>query len=62
MNKEYFFCYSRVLHKFIQNKHRVNYICAAYHESTHKKFWLYERSETLKTALDEYKQIFNTNE
>jgi hypothetical protein len=57
MNNEFFFCYSKELHNFIQNKHRINFVCAAYHESTQKKFWLYQRSERLKMALDEYKQF-----
>jgi hypothetical protein len=62
MNKEYFFCYSKVLHNFIQNRHKINYVCAGLHETTYKKFWLYERSERLTVALNEYKQIFKMNE
>jgi hypothetical protein len=57
MNKDFFFCYSKELHNYIQTRHKINYICAAYHESTYKKFWLYQRSDNLKKALDTYKQF-----
>ena len=56
MNKEFFFCYSRDLHTYIQG-HRINYVCAARHETTYKKFWLYMRSERLNKALAEYTQL-----
>lgn len=56
MNKDFFFCYSKQLHNYIE-RHQINYICAAYHESTYRKFWLYMRSERLNKALAEYKQL-----
>ena len=55
-NKDFFFCYSKELHNHIQ-RHNINYVCAALHESTHKKFWLYMRSERLNKVLMQYKQL-----
>ena len=54
----YFFCYSKTLHRFLHERYNIQYICAAYHETTHKKFWLYERTELLKQAQEEYKNLF----
>jgi hypothetical protein len=57
MNK-YFFCYSPTLHKFIQTKHKIKYVCAALNEHDNRKFWLYEQSHELSKALTDYKNIF----
>lgn len=58
MKSNYFFCYSHTLHKYIHTKHRIKYVCAALNENDKRKFWLYEQSEELSTALNEYKSIF----
>jgi hypothetical protein len=60
MNKDFFFCYSKELHNHIQRQ-GVNYVCAARHETTYKKFWLYIRSERLNKALAEYTQLNKVN-
>jgi hypothetical protein len=57
MKNKYFFCYSPTLHKFIHNKYKIRYICAAKNEQD-RKFWLYEQSEILGKALNEYNQLF----
>jgi hypothetical protein len=55
---KYYFCYSPTLHKFLHNKKKLPYICAALHENSKRKFWLYERNEQLDSALKEYESIF----
>ncbi|PLR72283.1 hypothetical protein CYJ37_12055 [Bacillus sp. UMB0728] len=57
---KYFFCYSKPLHKFIQNRYKLDYVTAALHETTLKKFWLYERSDQLRQAQEEYKTLFKS--
>jgi hypothetical protein len=61
MNKDFFFCYSKELHNHIQ-RHNINYVCAAYHETTYRKFWLYIRTEQLANALKQYKQLNKSNQ
>jgi hypothetical protein len=56
MQDQFFFCYSSDLHKFIQ-RHNVKYVCAALHENTHRKFWLYMKNEQLSKVLIQYKQL-----
>lgn len=49
----YFYCYSTNLHTFLRSKgHR--YICAGLHETTHRKFYLYNRTDDLNAHLTEY--------
>lgn len=54
---KYFFCYDQMLHKFLHRKHNQNYICAAIHETTNKKFWLYERNETVNNLISQYNEF-----
>jgi hypothetical protein len=56
MQDQFFFCYSFDLHKYIQ-RHNIKYVCAALHENTHNKFWLYMRTDELKKVLNLYKGI-----
>ena len=53
-NSNFFYCYSPVLFKFLQNK-GFRYICCGMAENTGKKFWQFERCEELSAALDEFK-------
>lgn len=55
---KYYFCYSPTLHKFLHNKKKIPYICAALREDTLEKFWLYEKNSTLEQALKEFTAIF----
>jgi hypothetical protein len=55
---KYFFCYSHTLHKFIHNRYSIKYICVARNEKDDRKFWLYEQTPELSTALTEYNNIF----
>lgn len=57
MLNNHYYCYSKQLHKYIQEKHHIKYVCAALHEKTLKKFWLYEKSDQLNNALQEYSNI-----
>lgn len=53
MNKEFFFCYSSELHSYIQ-RNNIKYVCAARHEDTYKKFWLYIKTDQLSKILKQY--------
>jgi hypothetical protein len=55
---KYFFCYSHTVHKFIQARYKIKYVCAALNEHDNRKFWLYEQSPELSSALTSYKCIF----
>lgn len=55
---KYYFCYSPTLHKFLHNKKKIPYICAALREDTLEKFWLYEQNDILTQALKEFTAIF----
>lgn len=57
MNTEdkYFFCYSTNLHEFLRYEKEIKYVCTAFHATSNKRFWLFERSEELKNALTEYR-------
>lgn len=52
--KKYFFCYSTNLYEFLRYEKGFKYICTAYHHKTKCQFWLFERSDELNKALDEY--------
>lgn len=56
---KYYFCYSKALHKYLHNKKKIPYICAALHEDTLAKFWLYERTPELEKSLAEYKEFMS---
>jgi hypothetical protein len=55
---KHFFCYSPTLHKFVQSKFKLKYICAAINEKDGRKFWLYEKTESFNKALSEYHNLF----
>lgn len=55
INKDYFFCYSHQLSKFLQYK-GIGYITIAKDAYTDKLFSLYPKSKDLKVALDEYRE------
>ncbi|MDT3429189.1 hypothetical protein J2Z22_004789 [Paenibacillus forsythiae] len=54
LTKEYFFCYSVPLFKFLKMDKGISFICYALHDKTHKPFWMFEKNDELKTALHEY--------
>jgi len=59
MERQYYFCYDPLLHQFLHSKHNVKYICAAIHERTNRKFWLYERDEKVNELIKKFHQLFN---
>lgn len=52
-----FFCYDSGLHKYLHKVNKQKYLCAALHETTGKKFWLYERNETVNNLIGDYKKF-----
>jgi hypothetical protein len=54
-----FFCYDPSLHKFLHNKNNVSYLCAALHEKTQRKFWLYERTDIVNELVKQYNSFIN---
>lgn len=55
-NRQYFFCYSMKLYKFLKLGKGMKYICTGLHEKTKEQFWLFERNEYLHHYLVEYRQ------
>lgn len=55
--KDYFYCYSTNLFKFLKADRGISYICCGLHEKTMRKFWQFKRNEELSKALIEYKQV-----
>lgn len=53
-NEMFYYCYSPVLFRFLQNK-GLKYICLGLNENTYKKFWQFYRTPELKQALDEFR-------
>ncbi|MEK4752293.1 hypothetical protein MKX72_07350 [Priestia sp. FSL R5-0597] len=54
MKQEYYFCYSTNLSEFLREEKGMEAICKAFHHKTDKLFWLFEKTEELKDALNEY--------
>ncbi len=52
-----FFCYDSNLHKYLHRINHQKYLCAALHETTGKKFWLYERSTTINKLIEDYNKF-----
>ncbi len=54
--REFYYCYSTNLFKFLKMEKKINYNCSGLHEVTLRKFWQFKRDEELNQALVEYKQ------
>jgi hypothetical protein len=54
---KYFFCYDSSLHKYLNRVNKQQYVCAAIHETTSRKFWLYERTNTIDQLITQYKEF-----
>lgn len=50
---DFFYCYDLSLAKYIKSK-GIETLTAALHPSTMQKFYMFERSDKLKKAIDEY--------
>ena len=55
INKDYFFCYSQRLSKYLMSQ-GIGYITIAKDMNTDRVFSLYPKSVELQVALDEYSQ------
>jgi len=53
-NQEFYYCYSPVLFKFLMARGH-KYLCCGLAENTLKKFWQYQRTESLCNSLDEFR-------
>lgn len=54
--KDFFYCYSTNLFRFLKLERKINYNCSGLHEFTMCKFWQFKRDEELNQALVEYRQ------
>lgn len=54
--REFFYCYSTNLFKFLKIEKKISYNCSGLHEVTMRKFWQFKRDGELNQALAEYKQ------
>ena len=54
--KEFLYCYSVKMRDFLINQgHR--YICVGINERSGTRFWLFEKTDEVKTTLDEYDEL-----
>lgn len=56
IKKDYFFCYSLEMSKYIRNVGNIDFITTAINPTTKKVFTLFRRSDELAKTIDEYKQ------
>lgn len=56
MNDKYYYCYSTRLYHFLTSV-KFRYISEGINQSTNKKYWMYEKSQTLDLAINEYNKI-----
>lgn len=52
--KDFYYCYSTNLFKFLKHKKGISFICSGLHEKTLCKFWQFQRTDELLKALEEY--------
>lgn len=52
--RDFFYCYSTNLFKYLKVEKEINYICCGLHEKTLRKFWQFVRTKKLEQALKEY--------
>jgi hypothetical protein len=57
VDEEFYFCYSYPLYHFLHDDCKFESIMIALHIKTHRRFWLFKRSEKLNNAIDKYKEI-----
>lgn len=51
---KYFYCYSYPLKEFLVNN-GLRFITAAVHQSTHKRYWLFEGTDKLNKLLAQWR-------
>lgn len=56
MRKKYLYCYNRYLLKYLTDK-GFAYVSKAMNHNTNTEFYLFERTNELTNAMDEYEQI-----
>ena len=56
MENKYFYCYSDRLHFFLRSL-KFRYVSIGTNENTNKKYWTYEKSEMLDSAVELYNTI-----
>ncbi|GGJ77136.1 hypothetical protein GGR02_003024 [Anoxybacillus voinovskiensis] len=54
MKKEYFFCYDQRLADFLRYEKNIEYITKARSVKNNFIFYLFEKSDLLQTAIDEW--------
>jgi|AKZA01.1.fsa_nt_gi hypothetical protein len=54
--KDFFYCYNKHLFSYLKDE-GFDYIFTAYHITTHRQFFLFERTEELSKALDTYFEL-----
>lgn len=57
-DNKYYVCYSPKIFKFIRHEKKIDYIVTGLHRDTLKPFWLFEKDEQVKNALDEYHNTY----
>lgn len=57
-DKDYYYCYSMKLFKFLRMDRGISYNCSGLHEKTMQKFWQFKRTEELNKALVKFSQRY----
>lgn len=52
--RDFFYCYSTNLFRYLKIEKKISYICCGLHEKTLCKFWQFARTKRLERALLEY--------
>lgn len=60
-HKDFFFCYDIKLSEHLIKK-GCNFITYAVHPKSHKTFYMFHRSEGLKSIIDEFKRKVQSTE
>lgn len=55
---KYYFCYSPYIQKYLHTTKKIPFICNGLHKESRKEFWLYERTQSLTKALEDYHNFF----
>ena len=56
MENTIFYCYSTRLQNFL-NSMKFKYVSSSINKNTNKKYWTYQKSETLDSAIQMYNSL-----
>lgn len=57
INKNFFYCGDEQCKDFLVNEKKIRYLCDGLNINTKKEFYLFQRTEKLTEALDEFHKL-----